>query len=213
MLVIENLTMIKNGVTILENINLEIPGEGIFLIQGSSGSGKTTLLRAINGLDPITKGKILSNGLDQSKANIWEWRRQHPLVFQDARLFEGTIEDNIIIPARYHGLEPNVEELLEKVGLEKNPRELISRLSGGEQQRVAIARALALEPRALLLDEPTSNLDMKTKLNIEKLIKELAGRDTSIIMVTHDVEQVKRLGNTGCIIENGKIVKTGKLFE
>ncbi len=198
---------------LLDDISLRIPTASLFIIHGESGSGKTTLLRVINGLDPIISGTISSDGVLLTRKNIWQWRKDHPLVFQDARLFPGTIEDNILLPARYHGLSVNIKEILNKVDLKKDPTTDVATLSGGERQKVAIARALVLRPKMLLLDEPTSNLDLAATLHLEKMLLQLNRQKMSIVIVTHDREQVKRLGNYGAVLKNGKVVKKGIIIE
>ena len=214
MLSLKNVSRKVKNTWLLRDITIDIPFGDIFIIHGPSGSGKTSLLRVINGLDPITTGSISSNGKILDIKNIWEWRREHPLVFQDARLFPGTIEDNIRIPAEYHGMGVDAEDLLAKVDLKKDLTTDVSTLSGGEQQKLAIARALALNPKVLLLDEPTSNLDHEAKILIERVLLELCRKQqVSIILVTHDQQQVKRLGNHGAVLKEGRIVKKGTIIE
>lgn len=197
---------VKEGRKILENISFKVEKEEFFMILGESGSGKTTLLRLINRLEEATTGEILIEGRSIREVSPVELRRKVVMIFQESRLFEGTVEHNLALAPRYHDLPVDVQGLLESVGLKGYESRDVATLSGGEKQRVAIARALALKPRVILMDEPTSALDDASEKGIENLINEIKG--ITVLFVTHDREQAMRLGGRGIILDKGK-----KLFE
>ena len=186
----------KVPVEALRGINLTV-GTGEFLsILGPSGSGKSTMLNLIGALDKPTAGTLLIDGVDISKLNdnqLTELRQKIGFVFQFFNLIPRlTARDNVELSLSISGVGKSqrrklAEELLETVGLKDRINHKPAELSGGQQQRVAIARALANNPRFLLLDEPTGNIDSKTAKEIVGLIKKLNEKDNvSIIMVTHD---------------------------
>lgn len=180
----------------LRGINLEVE-EGEFLsVLGPSGSGKSTLLNLIGALDKPTDGKLFIENIDVSTLNdgqLADLRRKVGFVFQFFNLIPRlTARANVELPMVIADLGKNerrkrVEELLEVVGLANRMNHKPAELSGGEQQRVAIARALANNPRFLLMDEPTGNIDSKNAYEIIGLIKRLnKERGITVIMVTHD---------------------------
>ncbi|MGQ9597636.1 MAG: ABC transporter ATP-binding protein [Thermoproteota archaeon] len=180
----------------LRGINLEVE-EGEFLsVLGPSGSGKSTLLNLIGALDKPTDGKLFIENIDVSTLNdgqLADLRRKVGFVFQFFNLIPRlTARANVELPMVIADLGKNerrkcAEELLEVVGLANRMNHKPAELSGGEQQRVAIARALANNPRFLLMDEPTGNIDSKNAYEIIGLIKRLnKERGITVIMVTHD---------------------------
>ncbi|MEM2336848.1 MAG: ABC transporter ATP-binding protein [Candidatus Bathyarchaeia archaeon] len=186
----------KVPVEALRGVNLKVE-EGEFLsVLGPSGSGKSTLLNLIGALDKPTDGKVLIEGVDVSTLNdgqLADLRRKIGFVFQFFNLIPRfTARQNVELPMAIAGLrkearQKRAEELLKLVGLADRMEHRPAELSGGEQQRVAIARALANNPRFLLMDEPTGNIDSKNAYEIIQLIKGL-NRDlgVTVIMVTHD---------------------------
>ncbi|MGB9853983.1 MAG: ABC transporter ATP-binding protein [Candidatus Bathyarchaeales archaeon] len=180
----------------LRGVNLKVE-EGEFLsILGPSGSGKSTLLNLIGALDKPTSGKLLIENIDISTLNdgqLADLRRKVGFVFQFFNLIPRfTARQNVELPMAIAGLNgeerrKRAEELLETVGLRERINHKPAELSGGEQQRVAIARALANNPRFLLMDEPTGNIDSKNAYEIIQLIKRLnQEKGVTTIMVTHD---------------------------
>lgn len=165
-------------------------------IQGTSGSGKSTLLNVLGCLDRPTSGRYLLQGQDISLLDddaLSEIRlRCIGFIFQSFNLIQqSTVEENIALPLYYQGLDPaesekRARELAAMVGLEERLYHRPMELSGGQQQRVAIARSLANEPRLLLADEPTGNLDSKTSAEIMRLLCNLNEQGKTIIMVTHE---------------------------
>jgi putative ABC transport system ATP-binding protein len=185
----------KVPVEALRGINLKVESGDFLAILGPSGSGKSTLLNLIGALDKPTEGMMLIDGVDVSTLNdsqLADLRRRVGFVFQFFNLIPRfTARDNVELSMSIAGMSreerrKNAEELLETVGLKDRMSHKPAELSGGEQQRVAIARALANNPRFLLMDEPTGNIDSKTASEIMRLIKSLNEKGVTIIMVTHD---------------------------
>ncbi|MCS7096463.1 MAG: ABC transporter ATP-binding protein [Candidatus Bathyarchaeota archaeon] len=186
----------KVPVEALRGVNLKVE-EGEFLsILGPSGSGKSTLLNLIGALDKPTGGKLYIEGVDTatlSDGQLADLRRKIGFVFQFFNLIPRlTALQNVELPMAIAGLSgierrKRAEELLETVGLGDRKNHKPSELSGGQQQRVAIARALANNPRFLLMDEPTGNIDSKSAHEIIQLVKRLnIEQKVTVIMVTHD---------------------------
>lgn len=189
-----------HDVTPVNDVNFTVP-EGVFAaIIGKSGSGKSTLLSLLGALDKPTSGSIQVGKTDIAKLpdrKLTEYRRNDiGFVFQQYNLIPNlTALENVMLPMEFAGIK-SVErkrrgaELLEKVGLNHDKQQRRSnRLSGGEQQRVAIARALANEPKLILADEPTGNLDSATGKMIFDLLHDLSrSKNVTIIAVTHDLE-------------------------
>jgi putative ABC transport system ATP-binding protein len=185
----------KVPVEALQGVNLKVESGDFLAVLGPSGSGKSTLLNLIGALDKPTAGTLLIDGVDVStlKDNqLADLRRRVGFVFQFFNLIPRfTARDNVELSMSIAGMSreerrKHAEELLETVGLKDRMNHKPAELSGGEQQRVAIARALANNPRFLLMDEPTGNIDSKTASEIMRLIKSLNGKGVTIIMVTHD---------------------------
>lgn len=204
-----------NGVTALADINLEISkGEFVFII-GSTGCGKSTLIKLLYREEKPTKGNVIVGGIHVEKLRnrkVYKLRRKLGIVFQDYKLLpKQTVYENVAFPLSSNGLKdslirPKVLKALERVGLKEKIKSFPDELSGGEQQRVCIARAIVNEPKLLLCDEPTGNLDPKVSKEIMNVIdsinKELG---TTIIMVTHDSQIVDRMKKRVITINNGVI--------
>jgi putative ABC transport system ATP-binding protein len=185
----------KIPVSALKGVNLEVEKGDFVAILGPSGSGKSTLLNMIGVLDRPTEGQVFIDGTDTSKLNdneLADLRRQIGFVFQFFNLIPrlsalGNVELTLAIPGIGKAeRRKRAEELLETVGLKERLRHKPSELSGGERQRVAIARALANNPKFLLMDEPTGNIDSNTAREIMDLVKRLNEKGVTTIVVTHD---------------------------
>ncbi len=186
----------KVPVEALRGVNLKVETGDFVSILGPSGSGKSTMLNLIGALDKPTSGTLLIDGVDISKLNdnqLADLRRRIGFVFQFFNLIPRlTARDNVELSMSIADMgraqrRKQAEELLETVGLKDRMKHKPAELSGGQQQRVAIARALANNPKFLLLDEPTGNIDSKTASEVIGLIKKLnIENNVSIIMVTHD---------------------------
>jgi len=180
----------------LREFSLEV-NEGEFVsVTGPSGSGKTTFLNIAGMLEQFNDGRYELDGRDVSSLNDTQAsavrNEKIGFVFQSFNLIPDlNLYDNVDVPLRYRGFKTakrkrRIEKVLETVGLASRMKHLPSQLSGGQQQRVAIARALAGEPRFLLADEPTGNLDSHMAMSVMELISEINRNGTTIIMVTHD---------------------------
>lgn len=186
----------------LRDFNLSVDEGEFVAVTGPSGSGKTTFLNIAGLLEEFTAGTYYLDGEDVS--GLGDDDRSHirneriGFIFQSFNLIPDLdVFDNVDVPLRYrkfNGTERKrrIEEALERVGLVSRTRHLPSQLSGGQQQRVAIARALAGQPRFLLADEPTGNLDSEMAESVLELLKEINEGGTTIVMVTHDVELATR---------------------
>lgn len=179
---------------VFKNINYSFSEGKMYAIKGKSGSGKTTLLSLISGLEKNYEGKIFYEDKDLGKINLDKYRNSDiGIVFQSYNLLPHlTASENIILSMDINGIK-NIDkkkkalELLESVGLSrKHEKRRVLRLSGGEQQRVAIARSLSYNPKILIADEPTGNLDKETENEILNIFKKLAHEENKcVIIVTH----------------------------
>jgi len=187
----------KNEFIALKNIDMSVTEGGFVSIMGPSGSGKSTLLNLLSCLDTPTSGKVYVEDVDTDTLNESQRaklrREKFGFIFQQFNLIQSmTAFENIDLPLRFKGVskkdrQKRVKELLESVDLKDKGDNRPSELSGGEQQRVAIARALANDPKIILADEPTGNLDTKTGGEIMKLLSNLSRMENkTVIVVTHD---------------------------
>ncbi len=181
-------------VYVFKNINYEFEQGKIYAIKGKSGSGKTTLLSLITGLEKCTEGKVLYNNQDLKKFNLDKYRNSDiGIIFQSYNLLPHlTALENIILSmdiskVKVEDKKERALELMKNVGLTENhAKRKVLKLSGGEQQRIAIARSLSYNPKAIIADEPTGNLDKETENEIIKIFKELAHKENKcVIIVTH----------------------------
>jgi len=206
----------KVPVNALRGVNLKVESGDFLSILGPSGSGKSTLLNLIGVLDKPTEGKMLIEGVDVSTLNdnqLTDLRRRIGFVFQFFNLIPRfTARENVelsmsIADVSRDERRKRAEDILETVGLKERMNHKPVELSGGEQQRVAISRALANNPRFLLMDEPTGNIDSKTANEIVELIKRLnEEKDVTIIMVTHDQRLAQETKRTAQM-SDGVIIK------
>jgi cell division transport system ATP-binding protein len=207
----------KNSSTpALNEINLNIEqGEFVFLV-GQSGSGKSSLLRLLLKEEKPSSGTVTVDGINVAKLpnrKVPAFRRTMGIVFQDFRLLPGkTVFDNVAFGMEVIGkskkeIQQRIPALLDLVGLEEKAHRLPSELSGGEQQRVALARAFVNQPKLLLADEPTGNLDPSTSVGIMKLLDRINRTGTTIVMATHDVAIVDQMRKRIVQMENGKIIR------
>lgn len=204
----------------LDGINLEIhDGEFVGLV-GHTGSGKSTLIQLISGLEKITEGRILINGVDygQKSADRKELRKTVGVVFQypEYQLFEETIEKDISFGPLKIGISPEetaqrVQDAMKLVGMPYEEYKEISpfELSGGQKRKVAIAGVLAMKPSILILDEPIAGLDPIGRYNLMELIKKLHQEGTTIIMISHNMDDLANYASRVIALKNGKVMLDG----
>ena len=203
----------KNGVTAIADLTLSIDkGEFVF-ITGASGCGKSTLVKMLYREEKPTKGDIMVGGVNVAKlynSRVYKLRRKLGIVFQDFKLLPKlTVYENVAFGLENAGMrskdiKKKVLTALERVGLKEKTRSFPNQLSGGEQQRVCIARAIVNEPKLLICDEPTGNLDPKTSKEIVKVINKInKDMGTTVVMVTHDKEIVNSMKKRVITLENG----------
>ncbi len=206
----------KNGVTAIADLSLEIDkGEFVFII-GSTGCGKSTLIKMLYREERPTKGNINIGGINVAKlrnSKVYKLRRKLGIVFQDFKLLPKlTVYENVAFALESIGMKdkdirPKVIEALDKVGLKERIRSYPRELSGGEQQRVCIARAIVNEPKILICDEPTGNLDPSTSKEIMEILNKLNKEyETTVVMVTHDKDIVNKMKKRVISLDNGVLV-------
>ena len=210
----------KNGTTAVADLSVSIDkGEFVFVI-GTTGSGKSTFIKLLYREEKPTKGSVIVGGIDVAKlrnSKVYKLRRKLGVVFQDFKLLPKlTVYENVAYPLESYGVDKNeikdrVLKAVERVGLKNKLRSYPNQLSGGEQQRVCIARAIVNEPKLIICDEPTGDLDPKMSKEIMDVInninKELG---STIIMATHDKEIVNRMKKRVIAIHNGVVVSDKK---
>ncbi|WP_406677589.1 cell division ATP-binding protein FtsE [Moorella sp. ACPs] len=203
-------------ITALDDLSVKIEkGEFVFLV-GPSGAGKTTFIRLLFREETPTRGQILIGGRSITRLKRKEvpfLRRNIGIVFQDFRLLpEWTVFENVAFALRVievppREIKPRVEKALERVGLSNRARMFPHQLSGGEQQRAAIARAIVNNPRILVADEPTGNLDPATSREIMKLLEEINYQGTTVIMATHAWDIVNSMRKRVIALQQGRLVR------
>ncbi len=210
------------GVQAITDVNLHIrPGEFVFII-GATGSGKSTIIKLLQKELTPTHGKIIVNGRDIAKITrkqIPKFRRNIGVVFQNFRLLpDRNVYENVafamrVVEAPKKEIKKKVPQMLSLVGLAHKYRSLPKQLSGGEQQRVAIARALVNEPKILLADEPTGNLDNQHAWEIMRLLEEINERGTTVVVVTHNMDFVRQMNKRVITIKKGVVVSDEQVEE
>ncbi len=218
MILLQNLTKtVRSGIedlTILDDVSIEIPDGQFVALTGASGSGKSTLLGLIAGLDSPTSGTITIDGDEvtaMSEDDLAGLRSEKiGFVFQSFHLIPSlTAYENILIPMEIRGIRDardRAEMLLADVGLMNRGHHYPTELSGGEQQRVAIARAFANQPRILLADEPTGNLDSRNGKHILELMTAMhSARNVTLVLVTHDSELASQ-AQRSIVLRDGRVI-------
>lgn len=209
--------------TALDNVNLEVPKGHICGVIGASGAGKSTLIRCVNLLERPSSGSVIIDGKDLTQLSDKELvheRRNIGMIFQHFNLLSSrTVFENVALPLELEQTEKNainqkVNELLALVGLTDKKDVYPANLSGGQKQRVAIARALASDPKVLLCDEATSALDPATTQSILKLLKEINRTlGITILLITHEMDVVKRICDLVAVIDKGQLVEQGSVSD
>jgi len=204
---------------VLDGIDLQVsPGE-VLVVIGPSGSGKSTLLRCVNLLEPVDSGRIFLEGeeITRKGTDVSSVRQRVGIVFQQFNLFPHLrVMDNLTLAARRvrklakAKAETQAKELLARVGLEEKARQFPHQLSGGQQQRVAIARALMMDPHVMLFDEVTSALDPELVGEVLIVMRDLAKVGMTMLVVTHEMQFAREVGDHLVFIDQGVIVEQGK---
>ena len=221
MITLENVSKAYSaGIPALNDVSLHIEqGEFVFVV-GDSGSGKSTLIKLLlKELEP-TEGSIYINNQELGKIrhrDVPKFRRNVGVVFQDFRLLKDrNVYENVAFAQRVIGtptkaMKRKVPAMLSMVGLAAKYKSFPKQISGGEQQRVAIARALVNEPKILLADEPTGNLDARNAWEIMKLLEEINQRGTTVLVVTHNLEIVKAMKKRVITMKKGVVVSDERM--
>jgi tungstate transport system ATP-binding protein len=206
---LEDIKKTYRAVKALDSVSLVAERGKITVLIGVNGAGKTTLLRIIAGLEKPDQGNIFYN--NQATTDT-ELRQLSTLVFQRTAMFTRSVYDNLAFGLRIRKLpEPEIQKLIAEalsvVGLRNFEKRRAKKISGGEQQRISLARALLLDPKVLLLDEPTANLDPNSATIIERAILNRKKSDCIILMATHNLSQARRLGDEVVHLHGGIIVE------
>ncbi|HLR63724.1 MAG TPA: phosphate ABC transporter ATP-binding protein [Lentibacillus sp.] len=203
------------GIHILKNITGSIPERKITTIVGPSGAGKTTLFKLCNGLQSPDSGEIFIKDRDITRYEPVELRRNVGIALQKATMIKGTVKQNMGLPLKLQGKEleeDRANDLLKTVGLaEVSLQKKAKDLSGGQQQKLSIARTLVNRPDILLLDEITSSLDSVSRQDIEELIEKINNQyGTTILWITHNLQQALSIGNYTWVMMDGELIETGE---
>jgi cell division transport system ATP-binding protein len=198
----------------LDRISLHVEPKEFVIVVGQSGAGKTTLLRLLTREEKPTSGKIIVGGIDYDKLKDREiplLRRKIGVVFQDFKLLPNrTVFENIafaleIVGATNHEIKATVPKVLEIVNLKGKEKRMPAELSGGERQRVAIARAIVRQPKILIADEPTGNLDPKHAWDVIKVLEKINHYGTTVLLTTHNQEIVNKLKRRVVTVQHGQV--------
>lgn len=218
MISIKDLKKSFGDAVVLRDIDLEVAEGEIVVIAGSSGSGKSTLLRCINALEVASGGSIVVDDIEvtSERADLNRLRKNVGMVFQQFNLFPhlSVLENIKLAPKKLRKLS-DVQatrlsmKLLAEVGLKDKAHARPSQLSGGQKQRVAIARALAMEPKVLLCDEMTSALDPEMVGEVLDVVRRVAGRGMTMLIVTHEMKFARDMGTRMLFLHEGRIVEDG----
>lgn len=220
---INNATIYQGRIPVLQSIDLQVGiGEFVYLI-GKTGSGKSSLLKTLYGEIPLTEGtaKIAEFELNGLKSGqIPFLRRKLGIIFQDFQLLaDRSALDNLLFVLKATGwkneyeMKERAKEVLEKVGLQTKSYKFPNELSGGEQQRLVIARALLNDPKVVLADEPTGNLDPEISDDVMSLLHKISSEGTSIIMATHDYRLIQKFGGTIYQVKDQKLTLINSFAE
>ncbi|MCF7617124.1 amino acid ABC transporter ATP-binding protein [Bacillus sonorensis] len=221
MIKVKNIRKAFKDLVVLDGIDLEVKRGEVVAIIGPSGSGKSTLLRCLNLLERpdqgiIEIGETKLNAENYTRKEAYRLRQQTSMVFQNYNLFKNktaiqNITEALIVAQKKPREEANRigMEILKQVGLEHKADSYPVTMSGGQQQRIGIARALAVDPHAILLDEPTSALDPELVTGVLQVIKSIAEKQTTMIIVTHEMAFAKEVADKVIFMADGHIIEQG----
>ncbi|HEX2182297.1 MAG TPA: ATP-binding cassette domain-containing protein [Rubrobacteraceae bacterium] len=200
----------------LRGVSFAVEPDKVLGVVGGTGSGKSTLAQHLNLLLVPTSGRVLVDGVDARTIDRSELRRRVGLVFQfpEAALFAPTVEEDVAFAPRRLGLDEEgtrerVSETLELVGAAHLAGRAPHALSGGEKRRVAIAGVLAMAPEVLVLDEPTAGLDPATREDLLGVVRALREGGTSVVLISHDLDEVAEVADRVCLLESGEVRAVG----
>ena len=201
--------------TVLDIPQLSVPKGATLGVIGPSGAGKSTLLRLLQGLERPTEGTILASGAPMPSPLPLALARRITTVFQRPLMLDRSVRENVLFGLRVRGRTDRAAAapLLDRLGLAHLADAPARRLSGGEIQRVALARAMAVDPEVLLLDEPAANLDPANVARVEAFIGDAQARGTTIVLVTHNTHEARRLAHRTLLLIGGTIVESGPTAE
>ena len=211
MLELKNVTLGRGNFRLqVETLRLETGR--LYALQGDNGAGKSSLLKLLALLQPPQRGELFFAGqcVSWKAGSLLQLRRQVTLLEQNPLLFSGTVEQNLCFGLKLRGIHgrqrhERIEQVLETTGLKGFSQRLARELSGGEGRRVALARALVLQPKVLLLDEPTANLDVGQVAALERFLTGLPQQGMTLVIATHDSQQPQRLGGEIICLQEGRI--------
>jgi|TARA_B110000503_G_scaffold30035_1_gene48469 glutamate/aspartate transport system ATP-binding protein len=219
MIQLENVSKWYDSFQVLNNCTTSVSKGEVVVVCGPSGSGKSTLIKAVNGLEPVQKGRITVDGMvvSDKQTNLNHLRARIGMVFQNFELFPHmSVLENVklgqikVLGRAADESEVKAKLLLDRVGLADHASKFPSQLSGGQQQRVAIARGLAMDPIAMLFDEPTSALDPEMINDVLDVMVELANDGMTMMVVTHEMGFAKKVADRVVFMDEGHIVEDAK---
>ena len=212
MIEIKNISYKYEDKFILKDINFKIKEGDFVAVIGHNGSGKTSLIKHFNGLLLPTKGEVIIDNLN-TKENEWEIKQKVGIVFQNPedQLINSIVEEDVAFGLENLGLPPNeirskVKHILKKLDINHLSRENVNNLSFGQKQLVALAGVLVMEPKYIVFDEPTTMLDPKNKSNIIRIISTLNKDGTTIVLVTNNLEDIKKYVERIILLKEGRII-------
>lgn len=216
MIKINNISYRYEDKSVLKDVSLKIKEGDFIAILGHNGSGKTTLIKHLNALLLPDKGDISVDGIN-TKKNSWEIRQKVGIVFQNPedQLINSIVEEDIAFGLENLGLKPEdiqkkVKNILNKLNIYHLAKENVNNLSFGQKQLVALAGVLVMKPKYIVFDEPTTVLDPKNKLNIIKIMAALNKEGTTIILVTNNLDDIKKYVEKVIVLKNGKLIFNDK---